>query len=184
MSDDVPTAEAQDDRQGAVLWALAASAPLAESEDLQVPAGFHKRPQQVEARRRIAYRTSLLVLVLSRFNKQAAKLQNVHLFMWATRTGRTRRMLSAWWSGRRYVTTQLNRIDPDLQVTVRLAIADGLVRVGGQGNQRLYLTDEGSDLASAIVREEGILSTEKRFLASFPRLSDAAIARHLGVNVE
>jgi hypothetical protein len=93
-------------------------------------------------------------------------------------------MLLAWWSGRRYVTTQLNRIDPDLQVTIRLAIADGLVGVRGQGAQRIHLTDKGSELADAIDREERILLTEKRFLSSFPKLSDAAVARHLDVNVE
>jgi hypothetical protein len=138
----------------------------------------------MDARRRIAYRTSLLVLVLSRFNANAAKLEHVHLFMWATRTKRTRKMLSAWWAGRRFATTQLQRTDPDLLVTVRLAIADGLVGVKGQGRQRIYLTDKGADLAGAIDREEDLLSIEKNFLSSFPRLSDAAVARNLGVHSE
>jgi hypothetical protein len=175
------------DRQGrdqAVLWSLAAAASFAEAEGIQIPAGFHKRPRVMEARRRMAYRASLLVLVLSRFNGQAANLHNVHLFMWATRTARTRNMLSAWWSGRRYATSQMQRLDPDLQVTAGLAVADGLVGMKGQGRQRIFLTDKGRDLARAIDREADLLSVEKRFLASFPRLSDAAVARQLGVNAE
>ncbi|RKR89529.1 hypothetical protein BDK92_3883 [Micromonospora pisi] len=166
------------------MWALAAAASITEADGLQIPAGFHKRPHAMDARRRIAYRTSLLVLILSRFNGKAAKLENVHLFMWATRTKRTRRMLSAWWAGRRFATAQLHRIDPDLLVTVRLAIADGLVGVKGQGRQRVYLSEKGVDLASAIDQEEELLATEKSFLASFPRLSDAAVARLLGVGAE
>lgn len=183
MNSDIQSSDRQDEKS-AVLWALAAAASPTEAEGLQIPAGFHKRPRSIEARRRIAYRTSLLVLVLSRFNRNAAKLQNVHLFMWATRTARTRGMLSAWWSGRRFATTQMQRLDPDLQITVRLAIADGLVAVRGQGQQRIHLTDKGTQLADAIDGEQEILLVEKRYLASFPQLSDAAVARHLEMTAE
>ncbi len=183
VSHDTPHGNRQDEGQ-AVLWALAAAASTIEAEELQIPAGFLKRPRAIDARRRIAYRTSLLVLILSRFNGKAAKLENVHLFMWATRTKRTRKMLSAWWAGRKYATTQVHKIDPDLLVTVRLAIADGIVGIKGKGRQRICLTKKGIELASAIDHEVGLLSTEKSFLASFPRLSDAAVVRYLGVNSE
>jgi hypothetical protein len=168
----------------AVLWALAAATTLTEAEGVQIPAGFHKRPHAIDARKRIAFRTALLVMVLSRFNGKAANLENVQLFIWASRTSRTRAMLMAWWAGRRFASTQLQRADPDLQVTARLAIVDGLVGVKGQGSRRLYLTEKGVALAEALDRESEVLSIEKRFLASFSRLSDAAVARHLGVDVE
>jgi hypothetical protein len=183
MSEYLPRTNRQDESH-AVLWALSSSASLSEAEGIEIRAGFHKRPRAMEARRRVVYRTSLLVLVLSRFNGNAAKLQNVHLFIWATRTARTRRLLSGWWSGRRYATTQLQKLDPDLQITIGLAIADGLVAVTGNNRQRIRLTAKGEGLAHAINGDEELLAVEKRFLETFPRLSDAAVARNLGVSSE
>jgi hypothetical protein len=181
LADDSP--HSGQGQNAAVLWSAAAAASMQHAEGLEVPAIFRVQPRPLDARRRVAYRTALLVLVLSHFNGSAAKINNVHLFMWATRTRRTRRMLSAWWAGRRFATTQIQRVDPDLQITIGLAYADGLIGVRGQGGQRIQLTERGEQFARAIDQTPDLLSLEKEFLSSFPRLSDAAVSRNLSAGV-
>lgn len=141
---------------------------------------FHRQPRAVPARHRVAYRTSLLVLVLSRFNQGAARLDNIHLLTWAARSGRTRTMLQRWWTGRRFVSTSTVRMDPDLDLTIRLALADGLIQTAGSNRQRLKLTDKGKLLATAVDEAPSLLGIEKDFLETLKPLSDGAIDRRLG----
>lgn len=156
------------------------------SSDITSPANdsvevvFRRQPRPVEARHRLAYRTSLLVLTLSFFNQNAARLDNLHVMTWATRSSRTRRMLLAWWSGRQFVGTSSVRMDPDLDLTLRLARADGLIEQAGASGQRLKLTDLGLRLADLIRGDVDVLVAEKEFLMRFGRLSDAVIDRQLG----
>jgi hypothetical protein len=158
------------------VWSSASVRPDIDAGDVDIV--FRRQPKPVAARHRLAYRTALVVIVLSRFNREAAKLTNLHTLMWATRTSRTRRMFAAWWHGRRYYFTATNRIDPDLQVTLNLAIVDGLIAPGAS-NGRVQLTDKGRDLAGRIHGLEDLLVVEKAFLNDLGRLSDAAIERRL-----
>ncbi len=115
-------------RNDATLLAVVAAAAVGPADEgLEIPVVFQRQPRPLEARHRVAYRTALLVPVLSRFRGSAASVENVHLFMWATRSARTRQLLQAWWAGRRFAGTITQRLDPDLQVTLNLAAADGLV---------------------------------------------------------
>src|SRR6266511_4363407 len=98
------------EREEAALWALATGSSQPDGDELRAPVVFRSQPKPIDARHRVAYRTSLLVLTLSRFNRNAAKLANLHLLMWATRSARTRRLLSAWWSGRRFANTVTQRV--------------------------------------------------------------------------
>lgn len=139
---------------------------------------FRRQPKPVPARHRVVYRTALVVLVLSRFNQGAAKLTNLHTLMWATRTARTRRMFGAWWQGRRFYTTTTERLDPDLQVTLNLALVDGLIEPAGQGT-RVRLGDKGRELARLIDQDDELLKVEKAFLIGLDRLSDSAMERRL-----
>ncbi len=75
-------------------------------------------------------------------------------------------------------TTQ--RLDPDLQVTLNLALVDGLLEPAGADRQRVRLTDKGVALVGLIDAENELLAVEKAFLATLAPLSDAAVARHLG----
>lgn len=157
-------------------WIAASLRPDVDAADVDIV--FRRQPKPIPARHRIAYRTSLVVLVLSRFNQGAAKLTNLHTLMWATRTERTRRMFAAWWAGRRFYFTSTDRIDPDLQVTLNLAIVDGLIEPGSN-QARVKLTDRGRDLVSHIDGIDNLLSVEKAFLATLDRLSDGAMERRL-----
>jgi hypothetical protein len=158
--------------------AWAAASVRADVDAAEVDVVFRRQPRPVAARHRVAYRTALLVLVLSRFNQEAAKLTNLHTLMWATRTARTRRMFAAWWAGRRFFFTTTDRIDPDLQVTLNLALVDGLI-VPGTNRARVQLADKGRDLARRIDALDDLLVVEKAFLAGLERLSDGAMERRL-----
>src|SRR5256885_1051478 len=103
------------------LWETAAASVEAEAVPSDIKIVFRRQPRLIEARHRVAYRTALLILVLSRFNRYTAKLTNLHTVMWATRSSRTRRMFDAWWAGRRFYDVATDRMDPDLQVTLNLA---------------------------------------------------------------
>ena len=158
------------------MWSGASYQPDLVLTDLDVV--FRRQPKPVPARQRMAYRTALVVLVLSRFNQGAAKLTNLHTLMWSTRTARTRRMFTAWWNGRRFYNTSTERLDPDLQVTLNLAIVDGLIEPAGDGT-RIRLADKGQELARLIYEHEDLLGVEKAFLEGLNRLSDSAMERKL-----
>jgi hypothetical protein len=143
---------------------------------------FTRRAAPVDARRRVVYRTALLVLVLSYFNRDAAHLSNLHLIMWGTRTARTRLLLRGIWSGRRYTFDTTVRIDPELQVTLNLAVRDGLVETQNTNLSRVRLTDNGRRYASAIRADENLLALEKQILDELSPLSDAAVARRIGAS--
>jgi hypothetical protein len=174
-----PTAPVHPYRDEATLWQLAAASDDAETVSPEVDIVFRRQPKLVEARHRVAYRTALVVLVLSRFNLGAARLTNLHTIMWATRTARTRRIFSAWWEGRRFHNSSTERLDPDLQITLNLALVDGLLEPAGQGT-RVRLTDKGTELARLLDGEPALLHIEKRFLGGLQRLSDASMERRLG----
>lgn len=144
---------------------------------------FRRQPKPVEARHRVAYRTALLAMTLSRFNQGAIKLGNLHTIMWATRSARTRQMFVAWWNGRRSYDTITSRLDPDLQVTLNLALADSLVELVSN-RTRVRLTEAGRRLAQLIDEEDGLLMPEKLFFRNFQRLSDSSMERNLRESVK
>src|SRR5437870_4089809 len=93
------TTDATTDELGA--WGEDIESPQLEHQYSGMNVVFRLQPKPIQARHRVTYRTALLVLVLSRFNKNAAKLTNLHTVVWATRSKRTRQMFTAWWMGRR-----------------------------------------------------------------------------------
>lgn len=173
MTDQLVDADMPD---GAAAWVGASVQPDVDAADVDVV--FRRQPKPVPARRRLAYRTALVVLVLAHFNQGAAKLTNLHTLMWATRTARTRRMFTAWWEGRRFYFTSTDQIDPDLQVTLNLALVDGLIEPGANLT-RIKLTDKGRDLARRIYNIDDLLTVEKAFLKRLDRLNDGAMERRL-----
>lgn len=71
-------------------------------------------------------------------------------------------------------------MDPDLDLTIRLALADGLIQTAGSNRQRLKLTEKGDLLAAAIDDMPSLLTIEKAFLETLGTLSDGALDRMLG----
>ncbi|MFF4779586.1 hypothetical protein ACFY05_42905 [Microtetraspora fusca] len=172
--------EPEEEGSGGAYWEIAAqSSPTHDAADLNVPVVFRRQPRPISARQRVAYRSGLLLLILSKFNRNAAKLENIHLLTWATRSSRTRRILIAWLSGHTSARLVGYRTDPELPVTISLAIVDGLVSPTGNG-QRVKLTDKGVLLANMIDSERDLFRLEKEFLARLGALSDASIARRMG----
>jgi hypothetical protein len=160
------------------LWSLAASASSGEIAGV-VPVVFTQRPKPLDARHRLPYRTALVVLVLSKFNRDTASLLNLHTLMWATRTRRTRQMFLAWWTGRRLANALTARIDPDLQITLNLAMVHGLVEPTPD-RRRIRLTGKGLELAMLVNGELDLLQTEKNFLELLGPLNDSKVDRQLG----
>lgn len=163
--------------QGSPYWSLA-GVDGAESPAGEATVVFRRRAKTLEARQRVAYRTSLLVLVLAHFNQRAASVQSLNSIFWATRNSRTRRMFKNWWSGRYSITSNTERSDPGLGVTVRLAVVDGLI-VPLRGGERVKLTEKGGQLAEAILAEPNLMRDERLFLSELGPLSDAAVVRRL-----
>lgn len=179
MTNQETSTPAQDGDADAI-WTVIATSDVGDDTGLHVPVVFRSQPHPLEARHRVVFRTALLVLVLGFFNQGAARLENVHLMMWAMRSARTRRLLMAWWHGRRFVGTVTVRTDPGLDITINLARVDGLIEAAGSNLQRLRLTTKGRALFDLIGTDGRLLEEEKRFLASLGSLSDAAVDRHVG----
>jgi hypothetical protein len=145
---------------------------------LQATARFTRRPRALPARQRLTYRTGLVVLTLDHCRQKAIRLDNLHLLSWAMRSRRTRAMFGAWWSGRRFTGTFTQRLDPELELSLNLLMADRLVQFTNVAGRRVGLTDSGKALAAEL-RNEDVYDTEKAFLATFDELNDAAISRRM-----
>ena len=88
-------------------------------------------------------------------------------------------MFKNWWEGRRYADTVTSRIDPELDVTLNLALVDALIEPLSD-RKRVRLSQKGKALAELIVGAQDVLAVEKAFLSSLKPLSDSTITQHLG----
>jgi hypothetical protein len=156
------------------------NADAIELDDLETPVRFHRQPRSLPAEQRVAYRLATLVLTLSRFNHTTASVESLNLISWATRTRRSRATLLSWWDGRRFADTVTERLDPNLPVTLNLAVAHGLAGIVNVARRRVALTEHGGALAARLDAADGLLRIEKRFLASLGTLSDGRIGRVRG----
>jgi hypothetical protein len=89
-------------------------------------------------------------------------------------------LLLSWWYGRRYADTVTDRVDPNLPVTLNLAIIHGLARIASVARRRVGLTERGEELATRLDEDGSLLRVEKSFLANLGALSDAKMYRVLG----
>lgn len=130
------------------------------------------------AAHRVTWRISLLALTLGKFRGSAASLGTLHLFMWASQSSLARTLLVAWLTGVRAPDVVTSRIDPGLETTVRLAIAEGLAVLTGSG--RVELTERGKELAALIDASEGLMAVEKDMLRQVAPLNDNSIRTRMG----
>lgn len=141
------------------------------------PVTFTSRPRMVRAEQRVAWRLSALALVLNRFNKKAASIQHLHIVGWALRSPRSRQAFLMFWEGKRTAGSLTDRFDPNLAVTLNLALAHGLIDLHS-ASRRVALTDDGAALASEIEGQPDLLRDVKSFLNSLgDKLSDAKIEK-------
>jgi hypothetical protein len=148
--------------------------------DIDAPVQFRRQPRLLPAEQRVAYRLAVLALTLSRVRGAVGSVEHLHLIGWAIRSRRSRSMLLAWWNGRRLADTVTERLDPNLAITLNLALAHGLIRIHGGQSRRVGLTEQGADLAARVDEDEDLLRSEKSFLEILKPLSDARITRVLG----
>lgn len=130
------------------------------------------------AAHRVAWRISLLTLTLGKFRGSAASLGTLHLFMWASQSSLARRLLVAWLTGVQAPDIVTSRIDPRLETTVRLAVAEGLAVLANSG--RVELTERGKELAALIDASEGLMAVEKEMLRQVMPLNDSSVRTRMG----
>lgn len=146
--------------------------------DLDALVRFQGNRTVLPASNRVVWRMSLLVLTLGKFRGQTASVRSLHLISWALRGGRTSNMLRSWLTGRAIPDLVTSRIDPQLDMTLRLAAAEGLITMTTNG--RAGLTDRGRELAAVLDGDSEVLEAEKSLLRDIAPLNDSSLARRMG----
>ncbi len=149
--------------------------PIGEVEGV---VSFSRRPTLVAAEARTPWRMALLCLVLDHCRGKSAALEHLHLLNWSLRTSTTRSLLKVWLDGVRPLDSATTRLDPSLDTTVRLGIAEDLIGVRSSG--RMALTERGKAVAAELQAQDGLFRVEKNYLASLGSLSEAGLRRRLG----
>jgi hypothetical protein len=143
---------------------------------------FSNTPVLISVRNRVPWRTATMCLILSRFNKNQARLSHLHLLTWSLETGGTRELLKVWLSGLRPMDRATVRIDPELNTTITLGHGLGLVDI--TGTKKVQLTDQGKELAGEINASDNLFTVEKAFLDGLGSLNESRLTRVLGALAE
>lgn len=135
----------------------------------EIPAApvFSSRKAGIPGEYRLAWRLSLLCLLLNRGRGRALAFDHLHVLWWATRSSRTRELMVRWFRGDKRPDELLVRFDPALSATVDLALGQGLVLRESTGTVRL--SEAGGKLAAAIENDASALVAEREFLATLPK---------------
>ncbi|GGQ61520.1 hypothetical protein [Streptomyces asoensis] len=149
------------------------------SEINQQPIIFRSRPRPVPPTSVTAWRISALILTLSKFHGSSASADHLNILMHSLRTPTTRARFVAWWEGSFVAGIGSFNLEPSLEITIRLAHADGLVSVSPKG--RIKLLEPGMQFALAIAREDDVLTEEKQFLESIVPISTAKLTRAMAL---
>jgi hypothetical protein len=148
-----------------------------------VPIEFSNTPVLISVRNRVPWRTVILCLILSRFRGKQATLSHLQILSWAIETDATRARFKIWLSGARPMDRATSRVDPELNITVTLALGLGLVDVIGT-THKVKLLDLGIDLVKEIDGHEELLQVEKRYLAELAPLNESRLQTTLGALAE
>lgn len=138
---------------------------------------FQDRRTVLLAANRVPWRLSVLVLTVAKCNGQAASIATLHLLMWGLRGRVPRARLLSWLTGTAPADLVSSRLDPQLEITLRLAAAEQLVTVSKTG--RVQLAERGKELAALIDANPDLLAAEKALLVEISPLNDASIARRM-----
>jgi hypothetical protein len=134
---------------------------------------FSNSPVLVSVRNRVPWRTATTCLILSRFVRQQARLDHLHLVTWALETDGTRELFKVWLSGVRPMDRSTVRVDPELNVTITLA--RGLELVDVTGTRKVALTEKGKQLAGEMTAQAELLQVEKSYLRGLGNLSESRL---------
>lgn len=128
--------------------------------------GFTRRASSIPGDLRVAWRLSVLCLLLRRGRANSLALEHLHVLWWAIRSDATRSLLLRWFTGEGEPDEMLVRFDPSLSATLDMAIGHGLAVVSDSGSVKL--TAKGAGLADAVLIQNEALVSEKNFLAALP----------------
>lgn len=157
---------------------LAIVTPETVIDEVDAVVRFTRRPVLVTAASRVPWRLSILCLVLSRFRNNSARVEHVHLINWALTTPTTRALMQVWLSGIRPMDSATVRIDPALQTTLTIGLAEGLIEV--LGNAKVQLSARGLEAVREIDSLPNLLKTEKTYLAEIGPLTETGLTRRIG----
>jgi len=134
--------------------------------ELEARPVFTRRATNIPGDLRIAWRLSVLCLILRRGRANSLALEHLHVLWWAVRSEATRSLLLRWFRGEGRPDEMLVRFDPSLSVTLDMAIGQRLALMTETGG--VQLTPEGAALADAVLVQDEALVEEKNFLSELP----------------
>jgi hypothetical protein len=143
---------------------------------------FTNSPVLISVRNRVPWRTAMMCLILSRFNRTQARLDHLHLLTWAMETEGTRQLLRAWLSGERPMDRATVRIDPELNTTITLGRGLGLVDI--TASKKVQLTDLGKEMVAELNDSDNLFTVEKAYLDRIGALNESRLVRTLGALAE
>ncbi len=137
-------------------------------------------PLPLAAKYRITWRVGVLVLCLDRCRGKAATVPQLHVLTWALQDTANYEALKRYWTGNDDGTS-LRAWNPELEETLRVARASGLIAQLPNGRQSL--TAEGRRLADKIAAPESeILLQERELLLALGMISTAGMWRRLNAS--
>jgi len=135
-------------------------------QEIGARARFTRRTVDIPGDSRVAWRLSILCILLQRGRAKTLALEHLHVLWWAVRSNESRNVFLRWFDGDKRPDEFLVRFDPSLTATVDLAIGQKLVV--SQASGAVQLTARGVDLASVVGADSEVLAVEKDFLARLP----------------
>lgn len=139
------------------------------------PVVFRNRARPVPPTSVTSWRLGALVLVLSKFHGSAADIDHVNVITHALRTPTTRARFLAWWNGTFVAGVGSFNLEPSLDLTIRLAHAEGLISISDKG--RVSLLAEGKRFALLLENNASVFTEEKLFLTGLLPISSAKLKR-------
>jgi hypothetical protein len=137
------------------------------------------RKVAVQGEDRITWRLCSLATVLGRCRGHQTSTAVLHILLWALRSHTSRSTFLEWWSGQRNLSMTRFRFDPQVDVTIDLALALGLVQLQRSG--KVKLSDSGTRLFDVIWSMDDTMIQEKALLSELPdSLPETEVRRRLG----
>lgn len=134
-------------------------------------------PLPLAARSRIAWRLGSLVLCLFQCRANSATVEQLHILTWSLQSKGNYDELMRYWIGS-VVGRKLRVWNADLEDTLKLALAGGVIDLSGSGRQTL--TAVGVRLAEELsMPNSEAFELERRQLRELGRISTAGMMRRL-----
>lgn len=134
--------------------------------NIETSVTFSARPAPIPADLRVSWRLAALVLILSKCRAGTANLEQLNVLSVALRSAPGRELLLRWFNEGKKPDEFLARYDPAIRRTIDLAVADGLVVK--KKNLTYVLTATGRFFSRYLADQNGVMVSEKQFLASLP----------------